>query len=204
MSGTTLYSPLATGSALLPLEARLENLLLATSPRGCLVTIRNATVEDRSATIVAAGALFYFYDPPLLSTAPMGNGDYMAGPVPVEIPPGVTAPFRFSDPRRFVYKVAVGVRVLFGNAFGFPPASYGNYFWELTLPPLPPVQPPPLHPQLGEVHLEFKMKREAPTPTKAPVPTPVSPATSGWPQIPGLAKLPAGESHWFELAERPR
>jgi hypothetical protein len=210
------------GSLLVPLETRLNDYALATSPRGCLVTIRNTCTPDREALIVAAGVHFWFYDIPAVGHPT--DGDYMAGPVHVEVPPGVTVPFRFSDWRRPVYKVAVGVRVMFGNPNGYPPASYENFFWEMVLPPLPYILPRPLYANVGEIHLDFRLKRQEPIPRShipvpPPPPVPVVPVVGGagvipnpgnqfgqlgvfWPPIPGPFR--GGQTNWFELAERPR
>jgi len=224
--GRALHLPLPQDSQLASLETGLNSFHLADSPRGCLVTIRNLCALDREAVIVAAGSHFWFYD--LQGDDKVLDGDYMAGPVHIEVPPGATVPFRFSDQRRPVYKVGVAVRVMFGNPDGFPPARYDDFFWEMVLPPLPLISPRPLYPAVGEIHLDFRLKRSQAIPHRGkPLPLPGKQPPSNalsdeqtqmppggphypqlpashlsWPPIPGPLTRP--HVSWFELAERPQ
>lgn len=89
---------------------QLDKINPAAAPRNCTVTIRNSTTPEREAVIVAAGVHFFYSDKD-------GNdeGDYLAGPVRVELAAGAAAPFKSSDPRRNVTKLVVGVKVRFGD-----------------------------------------------------------------------------------------
>lgn len=139
----------------------LETPNLVKSPKGCLVTIRNSTSSDKEALVVGAGVRFLWRHTFLVPSIPLGQtqtleGDYMAGPVHVEIPPGSVVPFRFSDPRRSVHSVVVGLNVQFGNPNGYPTASYEKFFWKVmaTLQPAPaPVD------RIAVLNLEFRTAR---------------------------------------------
>jgi hypothetical protein len=200
----TLISPLdpQKDKTFLDLEGQLNDLGLSTQPRGCLVTIRNNTSADREATIVSAGVQFYYYTRMPEANGPQvaTKGNYMAGPVHVEVSSGEGVPFRFSDPRYAVFGVSVGLRVMFGNAFGYPPAHYVNYFWTLPLPPLKYILPEPLYRRVGELHLDFRMRRDAEIKHPPPKMPPLILGSGEFPPVP--IRPPA--TNWFEIAERPR
>src|SRR3569832_216322 len=92
------------------IRARLATIDPAGPPSGCTAIIRNATLAEREATIVAAGDHFFNGD---AKGDPVG--DYMAGPVRVELAANAAAPFRSSDPRRLVTSLVAAVRVRFGD-----------------------------------------------------------------------------------------
>jgi hypothetical protein len=154
----------------------LDSPALVTSPRGCLVTIKNSTSPDKEALIVGAGARFLWqntvHSPLAQPPTRTIDGDYLAGPVHVEVPPGATVPFRFSDPRRDVHSIVVGVKVQFGVPNGYPAAVFENFFWKsIAIPAAPKFD------RIGSIHLELRQLRHHQNDVSA---------------------------RWFELAELPR
>lgn len=116
-------------------------------PRGCAVILRNSTIAEREASIVAAGVHFYYGD-----KDGADKGDYMAGPVRVDLGSTATAPFRSSDPRRTVSAIIVAVRVRFGEKDS---KLAKEFDYSLVVSAKAQLSNPPVHHFLAEVRVEF-------------------------------------------------
>jgi hypothetical protein len=131
---------------------RLALVNPAGPPSSCVVILRNSTTPDREATIVAAGVHFFYTDEKGDS-----RGDYMAGPVRVELGSGVAAPFRSSDPRRTVTALVAAVRVRFGEKDS-PKAKEHDFSVNVDAKVL--TRNPPVRHFLAEVRVEFRVREE--------------------------------------------
>lgn len=148
----TVPHPVGTLPALPEIVGRFSLINPGGKPPSCTVILRNSTLPEREATIVAAGAHFFYGDAKGATL-----GDYMAGPVPVELGPSATAPFRFTDPRRNVTNAIVAVRVRFGDKDAKNVSEF-DYSLAINAPVM--TSNPPIRAYFAEVRVEFCVRPE--------------------------------------------